>query len=436
MWFSSADAAAIGRCLAQVADQATDIVDLFLERRYELEMRSEETGPGVVARRDEGFAIRLVRDGHTHLVARDGFEAGALESALREVARVIPSSAYSVPELATLGPPEIPAWDEFLDFQTRVRQAVRERHAAFDFRVRVAHHRRRVQLVGRRLMPEPETEAFFSLACSTPWGGFGTLTPELDDDCVAAVAKALVGRFRARGASVIGGFAGPIVLAPAATAVLLHEAVAHALETDTLVLSGRPEAAVGVALGSDLLDVLDSPGDMPPALRRETDDEGLPVLRRWLLRRGCVSQVLADRFHAGLSPHLLPGAARRASRHLPPVPRSTHLELVPGDHDFADLLEGASGIYFSEISRGRLDPLSGELVVEFPHGRRFRAGRLGDWVGRCVLRGKASQVLSAVEAIGDESEFAGAGWCAKAGHRLPVWATCAHLRLSGLEIGQ
>ncbi len=435
MWFSEADASAVGRCLAQVAGETTEIADLFLERRRDLELRSEEAGPGVVERRDEGLAIRLVRRGHTYLAARDGFEASSLKSALREVARVVPASSYLVPELVPGRAPEEPDRTGLRDFPSEVRRAVRKRHAAFAFQLRVARHGRQVQLVGRRLVPEAQTEAFFSLAGTTPWGRFGTLVPELDDRCVEAVAGSLVDRFQARAAAPAKRFSGPIVLAPAAAAVLLHEAVAHALETDTLVLSGRPEAALGVSLGSDLLDVLDSPADMPSVLRRETDDEGLPVLRRWLLQKGRVSQPLADRFHADRSPHLLPGAARRASRHLPPVPRSTHLELVPGAHDAGQLLAGARGIYFSEISRGNLDPLSGDLLVEFPYGRRFRSGQLGDWVGKCTLRGKVSAVLSAVEAVGDETEFAGAGWCAKAGHRLPVWATCPHIRLAGMEIG-
>lgn len=435
MWFSEADASAVGRCLAQVAGEATEIADLFLERRHELELRSEEDGPGVVERRDEGLAIRLVRDGHTYLAARDGFEPAALKSALREVARVAPASAYRVPELAPVCPVESPVRDELRDFPSRVRRAVREQHAAFEFQVRVARQSRRVQLVGRRLVPEAQTEEFFSLVFRTPWGRFGTLVPQLDEQCVQAVAGSLVDRFHARAGERVAGFSGPIVLAPAATAVLLHEAVAHALELDTLVLSGRPEAAVGVRLGSDRLNVLDSPNDMAPELSRETDDEGLPVLRRWLLQEGRVSQPLADRFHAGRSPHLLPGAARRGSRHLPPVPRSTHLEMVPGDQDPTQLLAGGRGIYLPEVSRGRLDPLSGELEVEFAYCRYFEAGRLEDWAGRCVLRGKVSRVLSAVEAVGDASEFAGAGWCAKAGHRLPVWATCPHLRLEGLRIG-
>ena len=73
----------------------------------------------------------------------------------------------------------------------------------------------------------------------------------------------------------------------------------------------------------------------------------LPVSRRWLLRRGAVEQPLADTAWSRTSPALMPGAGRRGSRHLPPGPRSTHLELLPGDCAESDLLaqanRGASG---------------------------------------------------------------------------------------------
>src|SRR6185369_8296645 len=128
-----------------------------------------------------------------------------------------------------------------------------------------------------------------------------------------------------------------LLLGASAAAVLLHEAVAHALEVDTLALTGDPAAAVGHRVGSDVLDLLDDPTGGPPGLRRRTDDEGMPVLRRWLLRRGVVEQPLADRRWARRSPTLHAGAGRRQSRHQAPVPRSLHLELLPGGEPLASL---------------------------------------------------------------------------------------------------
>ena len=163
--------------------------------------------------------------------------------------------------------------------------------------------------------------------------------------------------------------------------MLLHEAVAHALEADTLILSGRPEAACGVSLGSPLLDVLDDPGIAPEGVARRFDDEGVPVVRRWLLRAGEVQEPLADlRFAAG-SERLSPGAGRRADRHSPPVPRSTHLELLAGESGGDQLLGAArGGLLLPEAGSGRLDPVAGEFVLRFPYGRRIGPDGPADYV--------------------------------------------------------
>ena len=121
--------------------------------------------------------------------------------------------------------------------------------------------------------------------------------------------------------------------------------------------------------------------------------------------------------------------------HLPPGPRSSHLELLPGDTDEADLLAGADeGLFLGEASRGALDPLSGEFTLHLPFARRIRRGALGETVGPCQLRGRVADLLTRVAAIGRPAYVAGAGWCAKGGQKLPVWATAPALRLEGVEI--
>jgi TldD protein len=220
-------------------------------------------------------------------------------------------------------------------------------------------------------------------------------------------------------------------------AVLLHEAVAHALEADTLAQGGNPEAAVGVAMAASCLDVLDDPMAAPEGVRRATDDEGSATVRRWLLRGGAVEQPLADLLWARTSPVLMPGAGRRGTRHLPPGPRSSHLEILTGAASEADLLAGKEeGLYLPEASRGTLDPLSGEFALHFPYARRFRRGALAESVGACVLRGRVADLLTRVVAVGAAAKAAGAGWCAKGGQKLPVWATAPSLRLDDVEIGR
>jgi TldD protein len=208
------------------------------------------------------------------------------------------------------------------------------------------------------------------------------------------------------------------------------------LESDTLALSGRPEAALGVTLGAAVLDVVDDPAGAPGHVARSADDEGMPVVRRWLLRGGVVEQLLTDLLRGAGSQRLIPGAARRGSRHLAPVPRSTHLELLAGTASPERLIaDCGSGLYIEEFSRGMLDPLSGSLRLEFAHGREIERGGLAAAVGPGAIEATAADILMGVQAVGGDSRPAGAGWCAKGGHRLPVWATAPSLLLGGIEVG-
>ncbi|MGH9381711.1 MAG: metallopeptidase TldD-related protein [Thermoanaerobaculia bacterium] len=429
------DVAAVARCLAQIADREGDFADAFFERREVVELADGEPAPEWRVRREEGFCLRLMRQRRSWLACRDHIAREPFAAALRQTARAVPQAPYPAPEFEPARERPFHA-EEVQQFPSRLAREVRRHHVAFPLQLTVRRHLRLVRWMDTRLAPEAESERFYSLTAQTPWGAVGDLLEALTDQAtMAAFASRLLARFHSRGASPPDPGPAVVILAPAAAATLVHEAVAHALETDTLALTGRPEAAIGLQLGPPQLSVLDDPGALPKGVRRRVDDEGMPVHRRWLLRRGKVAQPLADRAAAETSTALEAGCGRRASRGLVPVPRSTHLEILPGPDDPADLFrEAEGGLYVEEVDRGRLDPATGTFQLVAPYGRRIRSGAPADWVGPFSLRAALSDLAERLEGVGSESVFAGAGWCAKGGHRLPVWATACALRLAGVGV--
>lgn len=435
---SRLDARGIARSLSQIADRRGDLADAYFERLEVVELPPESRAPGFRVRREEGLAVRLLRGTGSWLAARDQVDKDSFHDALRRAARAMPRASYPLPDI------DWPRWStpvdaaEVQEFPSRFHEALRRHDADASARLTVRRHRRRLRIVGSEVSTGVEAESFYSLETESDEGRRGLLVPCLLDDAAEESAEQLAAQVararRARDASPPAERSSVLVLGAGATAVLLHEAVAHALEADLLSLDGHPEAAIGVQLGSELLDVFDDPAEAPEGVRRKADDEGFPVVRRCLLRAGTVEQPLADSLWAHKSELLVAGAGRRGSRHDAPGPRSSHLQLMAGES--TDLFADADGgLYFPEAERGHLDPVSGVFTLVFPWGRRIQNHAPGPPVGRATLRAHVSDLLQAVRGVGKEVRSAGAGWCAKDGVLLPVWATSPEIRLEGLEIG-
>ncbi|HYN21920.1 MAG TPA: hypothetical protein VE078_13245, partial [Thermoanaerobaculia bacterium] len=176
MPFSELDNAAIARTLSQIAEQPEDVADAFFERREEAELPPEDESPGLRVRREEGFAIRLVREGRTWLAARDVIDAKPFAEALRQVARALPSATYPEPPFR-LPPFELDPKEaaELLGVPDVVVRALRSHHVGFPARLTVRRHRRWVMVIGPRLVAGQEQETFYSLHAETTWGGHGAL---------------------------------------------------------------------------------------------------------------------------------------------------------------------------------------------------------------------------------------------------------------------
>lgn len=434
MAFFGLDTAVISRALAQLAEHVGDDAGAYLERKELVTLPADGEPPGITLCREEGFSLHLRREGSVWSASRDSFAPLAIAGALRQVARALPRTPFSLPKAQVSEFPPLELGSIGL-FPSLVARKIRNRRVGFPFSLALSRHRRWLQVVGTKLVGALEEERYFSWEASTPWETLGGLADELDDAQADHIAHVLVSSFHCRDASPPPAASERLLLAPDAAAVLLHEVVAHALEADTLARAGSIEAAIGAPLGPSGLNVLDDPSSAPANRRREADDEGIPVVRRWLIRDGEVEQPISDRSWAARIPAMAPGCGRRSDRHHAPAPRSSHLELLAWKNERAEILELAEGGLFVERAvRGSLDPLNGRFKLVFRGGRRIRGGALAEPVGPFVLAGAVADVLSSIIAIGKESRLAGAGWCAKDGMLLPVWALTPEVLLSPVEI--
>lgn len=426
------DIPALAEALDLLVENPHQHAEAFFERRETVELLPPNTNDRIRLLREQGLAVRRIEGGASRLASADTI-SGQVFAACCDRLAGIAGSIGAPPRIKANRWPALRLAD-IERAERQLRRAVNRRRVGFPMEVAVRRHRRQVQVIHGHISAPNQFEEYFSLRVDTPWAVWGGLLPSLADEDLDPVAACLVDRLRSRYLPAHAGTPGIIVLGPCAAAVMLHEVVAHTLEADTLALTGAPDSVVGLKLGGPHLDVVDDPRSAPEGCMRSSDDEGTAVITRWLLRRGRVRQPLADLSWADRYRTLIPGAGRRASRHRLPGPRTTHLELLPGDLPEKELFaEAAGGIYIGEFESGNLDPLTGGCVLRAPCARRIGASGPVDFLGPVEIQSRTVDLLAAVTAVGDRPLAGGAGWCEKGGSRLPVWARCPALRLEGME---
>jgi TldD protein len=257
-------------------------------------------------------------------------------------------------------------------------------------------------------------------------------TPEQIADEAVRMARAQIGaRVAPVGEQIV-------VVGPASSGVLLHEAVGHGLEADfvrkrTSLFAGR----LGQKVASELCTVVDD-GTLPG--RRgslNVDDEGSPTQRTLLIDRGVLCGYLTDTLNArllGLSPT---GNGRRQTFRHAPLPRMTNTFLAAGHDDPDEIVRGVSrGLYARSFGGGQVDIANGTFVFEVKEGYLIEDGRLTAPVKGATLVGSGPDVLSKITRVGHDGALdPGTYTCGKDGQSVPVTVGMPTVRIDGITVG-
>jgi TldD protein len=229
-----------------------------------------------------------------------------------------------------------------------------------------------------------------------------------------------------------------VVLGPASSGVLLHEAVGHGLEADfirkkTSLFTGR----LGQKVASELCTVVDD-GTLPG--RRgslNVDDEGTQTSRTVLIERGVLKNYLSDRLNAQLLSMERSGNGRRQSFRHPPLPRMTNTFLHAGHDDPTDIVKDVKdGLYCRAFGGGQVDIANGSFVFEVREGYRIENGALTTPVKGATLVGNGPETLSRISRVGHDAELdPGVYTCGKEGQSVPVGVGLPTVCIDGITVG-
>jgi len=217
--------------------------------------------------------------------------------------------------------------------------------------------------------------------------------------------------------------------------VLVHEAVGHPLEGDNIAREvGAFTGKLGQKVASDGFTMVDD-GSIPNLRGTiDFDDEGTQARRNVLIEGGVLKAYMTDILSAKQLGLERTGNGRRESFRYFPIPRMTNTFIDQGDSDPADILAStASGLYVQSLSGGSVNPVTGEFNFTCREAYLIENGRKTTPVKGATLVGNCIEVISNVDAVGNDLAF-GPGICGK-GQAAEVAVGQPTVRIRGINVG-
>jgi TldD protein len=457
----------LGRLVALALERGGDYADVFLESSMSSAVGYDgERFTGAGMELIGGVAIRVVAGDNTVLRATGDMSWESLTKLAREVAsaaRAGASGSASVPRLRPLASPNLyavstPAFDEpvaaKLDYLKRLAAAAKAadpsvRDAQVNYRDTlrllgvatstgvVAYDTCPVLKVGVAVRVAKEGSKQVGSASFSGGGHYGfeyfrEHSPELLASRAFEIARSQLDAVEAPSGEL------PVVLGPAYSGVLLHEAVGHGLEADFNVkgysyYSGR----IGQQVASPLCTIYDD--GRRPSLNGSInfDDEGVASSSIPLIERGRLVGYMHSRETAARMKANPTGNGRRQGFAFPPLPRMTNTYLQAGDSDPADIIRSVKrGVYARAFAGGSVNITTGDFTFVPTEAYLIEDGRMTAPLANVLLMGNGPDIMNRISMVGYDMEISDNLWeCGKNGQMIPVTVGTPTVRIDALTVG-
>jgi TldD protein len=229
----------------------------------------------------------------------------------------------------------------------------------------------------------------------------------------------------------------PIVIGSGGGGVLFHEACGHGLEADLVnkgasVFKGR----VGEQVAAPGVTIVDDGTMAKEWGNYAIDDEGHAAQRNVLIDDGVLTDYMWDLLRSRKEGRASSGNGRRQSyQHLPMV-RMTNTYLLAGKEDPDDIVASTDhGVYVKHLGGGQVNTATGDFVFGMTEAYLIENGEITDPIREGNLIGNGPEVLTNIDAVGNDFAMGPPGTCGKDGQGVPVGDGVPTLRVTKLTVG-
>jgi TldD protein len=222
-----------------------------------------------------------------------------------------------------------------------------------------------------------------------------------------------------------------VILAPDVVGLLVHEAIGHTVEADFVLAGSAAAGKIGKRVASDLVTLCDSGHSEHIAGAGGVvlvDDEGVPSQKVTIIENGILRSYLHNRETAerfGVAPT---GNARAFEFDNEPLVRMRNTYVEPGTTPLEKMIaDTEDGYLLAGAKNGQADA-NAEFMFVVGEVYPVKNGKLGPLHRGTTITGDAFEVLSSVDAVGDQFAWElGSGFCGK-GQPAKVDAGGPHVR--------
>ena len=229
----------------------------------------------------------------------------------------------------------------------------------------------------------------------------------------------------------------PVVVGPGGGGVLFHEACGHGLEADLVAKSASAFAGrIGERVAAPTVTLVDDGTMAGEWGHYGIDDEGKPAARNVLISDGVLTDYMWDRLRARKEGRASSGNGRRQSyQHLPMV-RMTNTYIENGDSDPGDIVaDTPHGVYVAQLGGGQVNTATGDFVFGMTEAYLIENGEITAPIREGNLIGNGPEVLTRIDALGNDFAMGSPGTCGKDGQGVPVGDGTPTLRVTALTVG-
>lgn len=230
----------------------------------------------------------------------------------------------------------------------------------------------------------------------------------------------------------------PVVLAPATSGILLHEAMGHGFEADF----NRKKISIfsdmmNKPIAAEFVTIVDTGLENEARGALNVDDEGTVGQNTTLMKNGKLVSYLHDRISAKHYNVPLTGNGRREDFRSIPMPRMRVTTMENGPHLPEEIIKSVKkGLYAVDFSNGEVAIGAGDYSFYVKTGYLIEDGKLTAPVKDVNLIGNGPDSLKKITMVGNDKAIDLGTWtCGKDGQSVPVGLGLPTVKVSAITVG-